>query len=149
MSKDKKQKWQPGQKVSIGGREYVVKHQEEHAPKGVARAWVIATADGTRTYRWRPFRGLELVSSKDGSGLIRPRVRVKKPKGVTPPAPAPAGGLTPAPGLLGVIVEDIRQHPRPGTTEFLTKVLGYFGVSLQSDAPQADVQDAQPAGKSS
>lgn len=130
-----KQVWKPGRTVNVGGRPYVVDHQEETAPKGEARAWVIKTADGSRVYRWRAFRGLELIS---GQELVRQRVRRKKVAGAHV-QPAPAGT---DPGLLGVIIEDIRQHPRAGSGEFLTKVLAFFGVSLDAAPPPAKRQKA-------
>lgn len=64
-----KQSWTPGSRVLIGGREYFVQGQEATAPKGLARAYILTTADQSRTYRWRPFRGLALLSGE----LVRPR----------------------------------------------------------------------------
>jgi hypothetical protein len=69
-----KQKWEPGARVVVGGREYVVLGREETAPKGLAKAWLLSSAvDQSRQYRWRPFRGLELI----GGELVRPRRRRK------------------------------------------------------------------------
>lgn len=135
-----KSKWRPGAKISIGGREYIVKEREETAPKGLARAWIIATADGSRTYRWRPFRGLELTS---GQPLVRKRRRTKP--GERQEAPA-AGGSRPNGALLGVIIDDIRENPRDGTKEFLTKVLGFFGVDLADGSKPAAKRRAAADG---
>jgi hypothetical protein len=75
----------------IGGREYFVQGREETAPKGLARAWIITTADQSRTYRWRPFRGLELLNGE----LVRPRRRRKSKAAVVaaPPPPPPRQSL--------------------------------------------------------
>lgn len=73
-----KQSWEPGSRVNIGGREYFVQGREDTAPKGLARAYILATADQSRRYRWRPFRGLELLEGE----LVRPRRR-RKPKAPT------------------------------------------------------------------
>lgn len=110
--KGKGNSWKPGAIVSIGGRQYKVLRQEVKPGK----PWVIQTLDGSRTYEWRAFHGLTLTS---GQPLIRQRARHRQ---------ATAADN----GLLGLIIEDIRQHPRDGSGEFLAKVLPHFGISLPS-----------------
>lgn len=75
MEAKAKQKWETGAVVNVGGRAYLVNGQEETAPKGLARAWLISPiGDPSRRYRWRAFRGLELI----GGELVRPRRRRKE-----------------------------------------------------------------------
>jgi len=126
----KKQKWLPGAKISLGGREYIVKKQEETAPKGEAKAWILVTPDGARTYRWRAFRGLTLIS---GQELIRPRVRTKKPPAAAAPVAIGGGGAgVHGSAILSAILEDIQAHPRDGVAEFLAKALTCLGVDAVS-----------------
>jgi hypothetical protein len=82
-----KQSWEPGSRITLGGREYFVQGREETAPKGLARAYILSTVDQTRQYKWRPFRGLELMN---GQKPIRPRRRRPAAKGAKPAAAKPA-----------------------------------------------------------
>lgn len=60
----------------------MVQGREDTAPKGLAKAWLLSSAiDQTRQYRWRPFRGLELI----GGELVRPRRRRKVKDTRSPP----------------------------------------------------------------
>jgi hypothetical protein len=89
MEAKAKQKWEPGARVNVGGREYVVMGREETAPKGLAKAWLLSSAiDQSRQYRWRPFRGLELI----GGELVRPRRRRKETNTRQRPAATRTGG---------------------------------------------------------
>lgn len=69
-----KQDWSVGARVNLGGREYFVQGREETAPPGLARAYILTTADQSRVYRWRAFRGLELLKGEP----VRPRRNRKR-----------------------------------------------------------------------
>lgn len=119
--KKAKQVWEVGRTIHLGGRKYLIKGREENTP---GKPWVIATEDGSRVYHWRAMHGLRLIS---GQELVRKRSRAEAATAVAPAAlPAAVAGN----GLLGLIVEDIQQHPRPGSGEFLVRVLAHFGVAL-------------------
>jgi hypothetical protein len=133
------QDWSPGKLIQLGPpnarRTYRVLHRETDAPKGMPRAFVLETPDGSRQYRWLGHRGgLQLVNCE----LIRPRVRYTKdnpyrgPKGkptakgraprraATPPRPpAPAPGLplpaftAPTPGVFRGLLARLGLRRKP------------------------------------
>lgn len=114
MEAKAKQKWEPGAHVNVGGREYVVQGREETAPKGLAKAWLLSSAvDQSRQYRWRPFRGLELI----GGELVRPRRR-RKETNTRQRASAPRAKMVAKGGLFSRLAArfGIRVKPKRNVT---------------------------------